>query len=97
MSQVISDVFPFIIDEYSFDRMRDMNEDLDFSNYKKFLEHNIQCINELPDDDKMWLHTLCKKLKSKMINLVDNEHCVEFGADSFYFNKNKKLCISNPR
>jgi hypothetical protein len=97
MTQVISDVYPFIVDQYSFERMQQMNDDINFSNYKKFLEHNIKCIDELSDEDKNWLLLLCKKLKGSMIGLVDTEHCVEFTADSFYFNNNKKLCIANPR
>ena len=97
MPTVISDVYPFIVDQYTFERMRDMNDDLNFSDYQEFLEFNVQCINELTDDDKKWLLTLCKKLKSNMIHLVDTEHCAEFDADTFYFNNNKKLCIANPR
>jgi hypothetical protein len=97
MPTVISEVYPFIVDQYTFERMQQMNDDINFSNYKEFLEFNIKCIDELTDDDKNWLLALCKKLKSSMIHLVDTEHCVEFDADTFYFNHNKKLCITNPR
>jgi hypothetical protein len=97
MPTIISEVYPFIVDQYTFERMQDMNNDINFSTYQEFLEYNIKCIDELSSEDQMWLLTLCKRLKSRMIHLVDTEHCAEFYADSFYFNQNKKLCIANPR
>jgi len=97
MAQVISSVYPFIVDQYTFERMKQMKDDVNHSSYQEFLAFNIQCINELTDDDKSWLIVLCKKLKANMISLVDTEHCQEFEADTFYFNNKKKLCIANPR
>ena len=97
MAQVISQVYPFIVDQYTFERMKEITNDVIHSNYQEFIEFNIQCINELSNDDKTWLIVLCKKLKANMICLVDTEHCQEFKGDSFYFNNEKKLCIANPR
>ena len=97
MPTIISEVYPFIVDHYTYERMQHMNDNVNFSTYQEFLEYNIKCIDELSPDDQMWLLTLCKKLKSSMIHLVDTEHCGEFTADTFYFNNNKKLCIVNPR
>ena len=96
MAQAISSVYPFIVDQYTFDRMKDMKTNV-IQSYQEFLSFNIQCINELTDDDKTWLIVLCQKLKSNMIRLVDTEHCQEFEGDTFYFNNKKKLCITNPR
>ena len=97
MAQPITNVYPFIVDQYTFGRMKNHNDDINHSNYQDFLAFNIQCINELTDDDKTWLMVLCRKLKSKMICLVDTEHCQEFEGDTFYFNNKKKLCITNTR
>jgi hypothetical protein len=97
MAQAISSVYPFIVDQYTFDRMKNHNDDINNLTYQEFLAFNIQCINELTDDDKTWLMVLCRKLKSNMICLVDTEHCQEFEGDTFYFNNKKKLCITNPR
>jgi hypothetical protein len=97
MAQAISQVYPFIVDQYTFDRMKNIRDDVNHSSYQEFLTFNIQCINELTDDDKTWIIGLCKKLKSNMICLVDTEHCQEFEGDTFYFNNQKKLCIANPR
>jgi hypothetical protein len=89
----------FIIDRYTFERLVDLAEihKYPFDTYSSFYDHNIKCISDLTDTNKEWLLTLCNKMKDRMINLVDEESCVEFEAHAFYFNAKKELCITNPR
>ena len=81
----------YIINEYTFDRMN-TNE-----SYTTFLKWNINCINELSDKDIEWLNELCNRIGNKKIKLMDEESCVAFDAFKIYFDKNKKICIVNPR
>ena len=89
----------FIIDKYTFKRLIDLNKihKYPFDTYSNFYDHNMRCISDLTDANKEWLLTLCNKMKNRMISLVDEESCVEFEAYEFYFNPEKKLCITNPR
>ena len=89
----------FIIDQLTFERLVDLNEihKNPFDTYSNFYDHNIKCISNLNDADREWLVTLCNKMKDRMICLVDEESCVGFEAHAFYFNADKKLCITNPR
>jgi hypothetical protein len=89
----------FIIDKDTFQRLVNLNriKESPFDSYSNFYDHNMKCIGDLIDSDREWLLTLCNKMHSKMINLVDEESCVEFQAYAFYFNAEKKLCITNPR
>lgn len=92
----------FIIDDDSFQRMQSLisGEDkgwLEGMTYAEFLEWNINCINELSDEDDAWLTGLCKRLKRNRIILQDMESCCQFNADSFYFDCDKNIVIVNPR
>ena len=89
----------YIISEYTFKRLVNLAEihKYPFDTYSNFYDHNMKCIGDLIDSDREWLLTLCNKMHCKMINLVDEESCVEFEAYAFYFNADKKLCITNPR
>jgi len=88
-----------IIDEYTFKRIKDFSYDEFWNNmnYNDFIEWNKQCINEMYTDDLECIMHLCKLIKNVYIHLVDEESCYEIKASSIYFNKNKKLCIVNPR
>lgn len=92
----ILEIIDNIIDESIFDRMYKLGH-TDFTNYDTFHRFCVDCITDLPRSDRIWLNVLCNKINDGMINLVDEESCVEFTACSFYFNKNKTLCIVNPR
>lgn len=92
----ILDIIDNIIDESTFDRMRNFGY-TDFSDYDNFHRFCVDCITDLSRSERIWLNVLCNKINDGMINLVDEESCVEFTACSFYFNKNKELCIVNPR
>jgi hypothetical protein len=89
----------FIVDKDTFERMRSYNDEINkhFKNYDTFKGHNIECLNKLSSDEILWLKKMCEMFKDKKIKLVDEESCVEFTAHCFYFNHEKKLCITNPR
>lgn len=65
--------------------------------YSMFITWNTKCINEMTMEDRAWLLGLCNRFKDNKVKLMDLESCVAFGADSFFFDQNKKLCIVNPR
>jgi hypothetical protein len=65
--------------------------------YTQFLDWNIKCIDELSDEDKLFLRILCNKISNKNIGQMDLESCVVFTTCSIFFDKNKKLIIVNPR
>lgn len=69
-------------------------EDMD---YDEFLQWNKECICELSNEDDAWLVGLCGRMKNQRIMLQDMESCVQFVADSFYFDRNKNIVIVNPR
>ena len=83
----------YIINEYTFERMNDINK----RSYSTFLQWNVDCINDLSDKDIEWLNELCKRIGDKKIKLMDEESCAVFEAYKIYFDENKKLCIVNPR
>jgi len=94
----------FIVPECYFDRMKHEHESCsdyrglytDMS-YDEFVSWNIKCINELSNEDIVWLSGLCKRIKENIIILQDMESCVRFTADSFFFDCSKKIVIVNPR
>lgn len=67
------------------------------TDYNNFFKYNIDYVSKLDEMELVWLHYLAKKFDKDTINLVDEESGVEFGAYSFYYNGDKKLCIVNPR
>jgi len=65
--------------------------------YAEFLDWNQRCLNAMTDADITWLMGLCTRLKRKTVRLMDMEPCSVFTADAIYFDKEKNLCIVNPR
>lgn len=90
-------IYKSIASQYTFDRKKYDDSDFTFETYDDFVTFTKNCINEQTDDDKIWLYKLCQMIKGNKINLVDEESCFEFTADTFYFNMKKQICIVNPR
>ena len=86
-----------LVDDMMFDRMECYNKEYKNTTFQEFHAWNMKCIATLSDDEFYWLGELCKRINQEKINLVDAEHCGEFTACCIYFNKNKTLCIMNPR
>jgi hypothetical protein len=89
----------FIIEENVYERMiemRDDNNDMPWDSYDEFYEWNMNCLSESPDD-VAWLNSLCKRMASSKIQLMDEESCVRMPAYAFYFDNNKNIVIVNPR
>jgi hypothetical protein len=88
----------FLINEYTFERMLDNdNQDFNGMSYEEFLQMNIDHINTLSPEDHSWTLGLCTRISKSGIQLMDEESCVNFQASNIYFDKNKRLCIVNPR
>ena len=93
-------ILNFITDSFDeFDRFNDFakEDNMHFPDFETFIKHNEKCISKLKSDDLIFLDLLKKNIKKDKINLADAESFVEFGANTFFFNKNKKLVIANPR
>ncbi len=95
----ITDLIGNIIDEETFIKMHNERKQEfgydEFKNYHDFYNHCVNCINDMTNSEKIWLYVLCNKINEGMINLKIDEHCREFTAFSFYFNKDRQLCITN--
>jgi hypothetical protein len=97
MTNMMDLIYSSIASKYTFDRKKDDDGRFSFETYDEFVTFNKNCINEQTDESKIWLYKLCQMIKGGKINLVDEESCVEFEADTFYFNMKKQICIVNPR
>ena len=88
----------FIVDVASYERITDMmnDDDLIWDSYAEFYQWNMNCLSESPDDVG-WLNSLCKRMASSKIQLMDEESCVRMPAYAFYFDNNKNIVIVNPR
>jgi hypothetical protein len=90
----------FLINEDTYQRMLDIGDDDDDFNemsYEDFYQMNLSHINSLSPADRAWTLELCKRISKGSIQLMDEESCVNFEAGNIYFDKNKRLCIVNPR
>jgi hypothetical protein len=88
----------FLLNEQSFMRIRDNGElyavDMEYSDYRIW---NLECIAGLSDEEYSWTVELCRRISQKKIKLMDEESSSVFTAANIYFDKNKNLCITNPR
>ena len=57
----------------------------------------MTCISELSEEKQNWLYELCIQINNNEIKLMDEESCSIFTACNIFFDKDKKLCIMNPR
>lgn len=85
-----------IIDESTFDKICHWGYN-EFDDYNYFYNYCVSCINDMSNSEKIWLNVFCNKMNDGMINLVNIEDCIEYNACSFYFNKDRQLCIVHPR
>lgn len=90
-----------LVDEYTFERMKNMDEDLDthYSDYTypEFVAWNMTCAAALPEDELNWLVVLCRKIRRDSVRIMDAESCIAFSAAGIYFDPEKNLCIWNDR
>lgn len=89
----------FIVDNSTFERMISYDDKNSWNDmtYADFILWNTKCFEELETDYQDDVLRICSSIKRKFIKLVDEENCCEMTACSIYFNKNKQLCIVNPR
>ena len=88
----------FLIDTDTYQRILDTDEsDFNDMSYEDFYQMNLSHINALSPEDRAWTLELCKRISKGGIQLMDEETCANFEADSIYFDKNHRLTIVNPR
>ena len=93
----MDDLVELIVEEYTFNRMQDLNDKIEFENYESFKAFNIECLNEMTPEKIAWLRTLTRMIKNNSLRMVDEECCGEWDAYAFYFNNKKILCLVHPR
>jgi hypothetical protein len=77
--------------------MQDHGKYTEFESYQEFRKWNEQCIKDLSEDDRTWIEGLCKRMVKETIFLMDEECCEAMPATNLYFDKDKNVCIVNPR
>ena len=73
--ETLNYIIDFVIDEYSFERLNEYQEDSKFAeySYKKFLQFNKKCIEELPKKDVEFLEMLGKNFLNESVKMVDED------------------------
>ena len=100
LTSVIDDIMTYCVDENGYGRMFDFKckgINTEVENYEEFRAWNIQCLEEMSDEDQTWVWGLCKRIGCSNLGMMDMEDCGIWTADQFFFDKNKKLCIVHPR
>lgn len=87
----------YIISDYSLSRMDEVDKPPSYKDYSEFIDWNMKCISELSEEKQNWLYELCIQINNNEIKLMDEESCSIFTACNIFFDKDKKLCIMNPR
>jgi hypothetical protein len=99
MTEQYQYILSFLVEEFEFERMKELEcRHIDHSmTYAEFHEWNTLCLSEQAPDYDPWLLRLCQLMKDNQICLMDLESCAVFEACAFFYDKNKRLCIINPR
>ena len=106
MIQTKQAIYNFIVntfDDYSFNRLKEYDEYneyyewKEFESYEEFLLHNKNCIDNLNDNDTIFIHELCNKIRFNKIKTTDEENFITWGASSIYFDTENRLVIMHPR
>jgi hypothetical protein len=94
----MSEIMTYIIHEREYERMLDLEcSGIDtLETYEKFVSWNKACVDELNAEDVAWVLGLCKRIQQG-VGLMDLESCATFSAHAIFFDKNKRICIVNPR
>lgn len=90
------DFSEYLVNDDTFKRRQDYG-DYECPSFEEFHAWNLQCIADLDMEDSAWLTGLCKRISKKALSIMDEESCSVFRAYGFYFDKNKNICIVNPR
>ena len=92
----MDDIKKCIVNEYTYDRMKNMSDDCPWDSYNEFYDWNVKCLQE-SQDDAIWLYSFCKRLANNKVQLMDEESCVAFTAYGFFYDHNKSIVLVNPR
>ncbi len=95
----ISKIKSHIIDEYSFNRLRDydFSKNYDSMSYENFVNQTITRIRNLPEYDYNFMERLSNIIRVGRLKLVDGESCSGFRAEGIYFDTKGDLCIMSSR
>jgi hypothetical protein len=95
----ISKIKSHIIDEYSFNRLRDYDysKNYDSMSYENFVNQTITRIRNLPEYDYNFMERLSNIIRVGRLKLVDGESCSGFRAEGIYFDTKGDLCIMSSR
>jgi len=85
-----------IMDDYGFSRMATLHGSK-HNTYDDFMRWNMEAVDNLSEEAYNHLYYTCVLIKRSKLTLMDQESCISFTADSFYFDENKNVCITNPR
>lgn len=85
--------------DYSFERMTHRQRECGYTedDFELFCEHNINCIEQLSNDDLTFLDILIDKIRNDSIMQCDEESFIEWEPYVFYFNTDGKLVLMHPR
>ena len=90
------DISKYLVKMDTFERMQNYG-DYDCPSFEEFQAWNLQCIADLDAEDRVWITGLCKRISKRALKLMDEETCSAHTAYWFYFDKDKNVCIVNPR
>ena len=95
----ISKIKSHIIDEYSFNRLRDYDysKNYDSMSYENFVNQTITRIRNLPEYDYNFMERLSNIIRVGRLKLVDGDSCSGFRAEGIYFDTKGDLCIMSSR
>jgi hypothetical protein len=79
----------YLIDEANFIRLKAKDRDYINFTYEDFRKWNLNCINQLSNDDYEWTIGLCKRLNK--IKHMDSSHTVTV-TKRIYYTLDKTLC-----
>ena len=100
MEDRIKSIMTGIVCKESFGRMYDFKcRGIDgfADDYDVFYNWNKTCLEEMHDEELIWIWGLCNYIKGSHMKMMDLEDCGIWTADQYFFDKNKKLCVVHPR
>lgn len=100
-NEMIKEIMEFItlnFDDYTFDRFCEQTNQDKFLTIESFLQHNEKCLENLDNNELIFICHLKNKINKEHIIMVDEENMdCEWEAYSIYFNLDNKLVIMHPR
>lgn len=87
----------FLVSDYTFERMQSYGDYTEFGTFDEFKTHNLQCIADLDEEDRVWVTGLCKRISKRTLCMMDEEYASSHDVWNFYFDKKKNIHVVCPR